>query len=421
MNTAGIHAGRRASAVTLGFFLYLLFPLTCGALEGLSLSGRAGSLWVEQDGAVIYWLSGVSYRPARRFHLEVELGGLFSDLPWAETRTDAPLLFFTGGLDLNRLGFHFSGAYFSHKRFDAELGEVQLYNEGGGGGFLNVSLPVYLGALVVTPSFLSGGGFWSGGSLYWFFGKPVIPSLYGYGVVAEYAGGHTLEFRGLTLEPEIRSNEGESLFAVRLDIFSGSYTVKLGSPALKSETGRRRFEGTFGWLYAGAQAEGALTASNQHYILFPFNFFSVNGSTDAHIGYGLVRFLFQRSIFQFDITLGAANVFWGKAAANYHYKMKKLFGGSEAQEDLNPVKLDNIGAVFLLLDAGMVFRAGLPQKQSTLSFGLQKALAIPWGYERLTPSSGADSGDRTPAAALDDGLWRTVLLSGLSAYLKLSW
>jgi hypothetical protein len=418
MNTA-IHAGGRAPAVALGLLLYLVFPLTCGALEGLSLSGRAGSLWVEQDGAALYWLSGVSYRPARQFYLEVELGGLFSDLPWAETKTDTPLLFFNAGLDLNRLGFHFSGAYVSHERFDAELGEVQLYNEGGGGGFFNVSLPVYLGPLVVTPSFLSGGGSWSAGSLYWFFGKPVIPSLYGYGVAAEYAGGHTLEFRGLALEPEIRSNEEEPLFAVRLDIFSGSYTVKLGSPALKPETERRRFEGTFGWLYAGAEAEGALTASNQHYVFFPFSFFSVSGSIDAHIGYGLVRFLFQPSIFQFDITFGAANVFWGKAAANYHYKMKKLFGGSEAQEDLNPVKLDNTGAVFLLLDAGMVFRAGLPQKQPAFSFGLQKALAIPWGYEKLT-SSGTDSGDRTPAA-LDAGLWRTILLSGLSAYLKLSW
>jgi hypothetical protein len=91
------------------------------------------------------------------------------------------------------------------------------------------------------------------------------------------------------------------------------------------ERGRRRFEGTAGWLYTGGSVEGALTALDQDYALFPSNFFSVTGSLNTHIVYSLVRLLFWPSIFRFDITLGAAHIVEGELRADYHFKMKRLF------------------------------------------------------------------------------------------------
>ncbi|MDR2079341.1 MAG: hypothetical protein LBP74_06455 [Treponema sp.] len=418
MNTIGIRTGKGAPAAALGFLLFFTLPLFCGALEELSLRAKSGTLWVETDGAAWYWYSGLSYRPFRQLHLEAAAGGLRSSLPWV--KTDLSLFRFKTAADFERFGVHVSGALIGSGRFELDIGDARMYNEGGKANLFNFSLPLYLGPFTLSPSFLTGYGYLYEGSLYWFFGKPLVPSLYGYGLAAGYAETHLLEFRYLGVEPEIRSNNGEELFTARLNIFLASYTLKPGPAASKQEEGRRRFEGTAGWLYTEGSAEGALTASNQHYALFPFTFFSVTASLNAHIAYGLVRLLFRPSIFQFDITLGAAHVLWGEAKAGYHFKMKRLFGGSEFDGALDPVELNNTGAAFLLLDGGIVLRN--PSRPSrAVSLGIQKALAIPWGYEKFVPdaSSGTEPAD-SPVPAVDPELLRGILLSGLSVYVKIS-
>ncbi|MDR2403868.1 MAG: hypothetical protein LBD78_07545 [Spirochaetaceae bacterium] len=418
MNTIGIRTGKGAPALALGFLLFFALSPFCGALEELSLSGKTGSLWVEADGAAWYWYSGLSWRPFDQLHLEAAAGGLKSSLPWV--KTDLSLFRFKTDVDFDRFGVHVSGALIGSDRFELDIGDAQMYNEGGKANLFNFSLPLYLGPFVLNPSFLTGYGYLYDGSLYWFFGKPLVPSLYSYGLSAGYAGAHILEFRYLGAEPEIRSNQEEGLFTARLNVFLASYTLNLGPAASKPEEGRRRFEGTAGWLYTEGSAEGALTASNQHYALFPFTFFSVTGSLNAHIAYGLLRLLFRPSIFQFDITLGAAHVLLGEAKADYHFKMKRLFGGSEFDGELDPVELNNTGAAFLLLDGGIILRNPYRPGPFIVTLGIQKALALPWGYEKFisAASPGTDSGGGSPA--MDPELLRSVLLSGLSLYARIS-
>jgi hypothetical protein len=423
MNRIGIRTGKGAPAAALGLLLFLALSPFCGALEELSLFGKTGSLWVEADGAAWYWYSGISYRPFPQLHLEAAAGGLDSSLPWV--KTDLSLFLFKTGVDFDRFGFHVSAALISSGWFELDTGDVQMYNEGGKMNLFDFSLPLYLGPFVLNPSFLTGYGYLYDGSLYWFFGKPLIPSLYGYGLSAGYAGTHILELRYLGVEPEIRSNQEEDLFTAGLDIFLASYTLKLGPAASKPEAGRRRFEGTAGLLYAEGSAEGALTASNQHYSLFPFSFFSVSGSMKAHIAFGLFRLLFQPSIFQFDITLGAVHVLSGEARADYHFKMKRLFSGSEFRGEVDPVELDNTGLAFLLFDGGIVLPGPRRPDPFILTLGIQKAFALPWGYEKFlpAPSSGTDSGGgggNGGSPAIDPELLRSILLSGLSVYVKIS-
>ncbi|MDR0388808.1 MAG: hypothetical protein LBH73_01920 [Spirochaetaceae bacterium] len=398
--------------------MFFIFPLCCGALEEFSLQAGSGTLWVEEQGAAWYWYSGLSCRPFRQFHLEAAAGGLNSSLPWV--KTDLSLFRFKTGADFDRFGLHVSGALIVSNRFELDIGGIQMYNEGGRANFFNFSLPFYLGPFTLSPSFLTGHGYLRDGSLYWFFGKPLIPSVYCYGLAAGYNETWLLELRYLDLRPEIRSNEGDLLFTAALGGFLASYTFRLGPRPAKPEEKRRRFEGTAGWFYSGGSAEGALNASNQRYALFPFNFFSVTGSLDAHIAYGLVRLLFRPSIFRLDISLGAAHILWGEAKGGYHFKMKGLFGGSEFEEELDPVELGNTGAAFLLLDGGIVLRSPSRPAPRLVSLGVRKALAFPWAYEKFIPgaASGTDSAGSSPAP--DPELLRSLLLSGLSLYARIS-
>jgi hypothetical protein len=415
MKRIGIRTGKGAPA--LGLLLFFALPPFCGALEELSFFGKGGSLWVEAEGAAWYWYSGVAYRPFRHLHLEAAAGGLRSSLPWI--KADLSLFLFKTGADFDRFGFHVSGALIRSGRFDLDTGDVQMYNEGGKTNLFNFSLPLYLGPFVLSPSFLTAYGYLYDGSLYWFFGKPLVPSLYGYGLSAGYAGTRTLELRYFGAEPEIRSNEEEELFTARLNIFLASCTLKLG-PAVSK--GRYRFEGSAGWLYTEGTAQGALTASNQHYAFFPFSFFSVTGSVDAHIAFGLVRLLFRPSIFQFDITLGALHVLSGEAKADYHFRMKRLFGGDEFQGEVDSVRLGNTGLAFLLFDGGIVLPGPYRPEPSVFTLGIQKIFALPWGYEKfLPPSSSSETSSGGNSPALDPELLRSLLLSGLSFYVKISW
>jgi hypothetical protein len=419
VNVPGIRTRKRAPSIALGVLLFFAVPSFCGALEELSLAETSGNLWAEEGGAVWYWFSGLSYRPVRGFHLEAAAGGINSSLPWV--KIDMSLFAFRSGVDFDWFGIHLFGNFLTVRRSDLEIGDAQLYNEGGGANLSGVSLPLYFGPFVVTPFFLTGSGYLNDGSLYWFFGKPIVPLMYSYGLTAGYAGTHLLELRYFRVEPEIRSNYGDLLFAAVLSSFLASYTFKFGPPAGRPEGEQRRFEGTAGWLYTGGSAGGALTASNQRYALFPFNFFSITGSLDAHLTYGMVRFLFRPSIFQFDISLGAVHILWGEANAGYQFKMKRLFGGSEFQEELGPVGLSNTGAAFLLLDGGIVLRIPYQPVPFGISLGIRKAFVVPWGYEKYVPGgfSGIDSASASPA--FDSGLLHSILLSGLSVYARISW
>jgi hypothetical protein len=420
-------------AAASGLLLFFLPAFSCPAIDGLSLSGQTGALWVEQDGAAFYWDAGLSYKPGSNPFVEVNAGQIVSSLAQADGSLD--LFRYRSGFDTDKIGYQVSGVFFRHDFLNADFGTPRFYNNGGNGYFMNNESQIHLGPVDIIPSFLFGQGSWEKGSFYWFFGKIDIPAIYGYRLSALYKKRYQLSFRRLKTHIDIIGNDTEDMFIAGFDSFIGSCTLKAGGRTLS-------FEGTLGWLYAAGTVEGALTMSNQHYVLFPFRFFNLTGSLNMHLGYGLVRVLYSPGIFHLNIFLGAANIFLGGVEAAYDYQMKKLFGGSEAYETIGPVNLANMGAAFLLLDAGIRSPIGKYGK-SSLRFGIQKAFIIPWGYEKIinaamkdsgTSSAGGNTGTEgtVPPPSLpesgftSDGgsnieIWRTILLSGLSLYLTVSW
>jgi hypothetical protein len=411
--------GKRTLVLVLGFFFNLVVPLwtvenqDTSSRAAFSFSAEAGTLWVENDRAAGYWRNGLSIKKEKQFFLHFDWTQITSNLPWAEGDICGVRGAF--GFDTSFWGFHFASGFFSHSLVNIEIEKkYALYSEGGQGFFFSFETPVHIGGLSITPSFLYGGGNWDNGSLYWFFGKPDISALSLYGLSARYHEQHTLGFYYCSLDADILSNEAVRLFNSHINLYIPYYQFSLK----KRNTG---FTGTAGWLYAAAAADGALTSSNQHYSWFPYVFFNIDGSLDAHIGFAMLDFKLKHSIFQYHIGLGAAHIFQLDGDAEIHSKMKKLFGGRETLEHL-PLNIKGLGAAFMTLDFGIP-DLGLGKKKSLhLSFGLKKAFILPWGYEQLL-SDGTSDSTGSPSLSGDETarFIKTVLLSGISLYASLRW
>jgi hypothetical protein len=394
----------------LGLFVYLLFlsafPLR--ADEDFSVSAEAGPLWVDDDGAALYWRSGLSFKKSERLYAAIVLGQVISDLPWAEGAVLGSLG--NLGFAMPRFGLDLSAGFFQHNLFSSETEDFSVYNDGGQGFFIAIAAPVHSGEWSVTPSFLYGSGNWAEGSLHWFFGKPKIPALAVYGLSLRYRKQHELSLQYLFMDMDILANDTEQLFDSRLDGYAASYRFSLDILNL-------RLGGTLGWLYAGAGADGSLTAANQHHAYFPYNFYTIDGSLGFHAGFAIADLKQGFSVFQYRVALGAAHIFQSSGAADIHYKEKTLFGGEEVFDTV-ALDIGGIGAAFMLLEAGFPsLRLGNPAK-ARLSLGLKKIFAFPWGYEQFLPGFFDEQG---PSDSAPSKLLKTALLSGLSFYASLHW
>ncbi|MDR1247781.1 MAG: hypothetical protein LBK63_00615 [Treponema sp.] len=391
----------KAPAAALGLFLCLhVFQFSAFAQE-LTLSGKAGSLWVEEDGAAWFWGSGISYKTKEGLYVDLGLGQIPSNLPWLDGSFFG--LRYSMGLDRAPLGFHFGGGLLRHGYTEVLFEDIPLYSEGGQGYCFSFSLPFYIHRLKIEASYAVGSGSWEDGSFYWFFGKPRVSAVHIPGLSLTYDQQYTLGFHRISLDLAIRNNDDMPLF----DSGLAGYVL---FAAFSRERGPFRLAGSLGWVYAGGSLEGALTASNQRYSLFPYTFYNVKGTLDAHIGYGAADIQYRHAVFQYRIALGVLQGFGGKAAADMHYKKKNLFGSSEAHETTTPLELEGLGAAFLLFNWGApALRVG---RGVCLSFDLNKTWVIPWGYQQ---NAGTSSG-----GGVSTGQILGVLLSGLSLHITLA-
>ncbi|MDR0584925.1 MAG: hypothetical protein LBG57_11355 [Treponema sp.] len=394
----------------LGLFLYLFFPgtLPLGADPGFSVSAEAGPLWVDDGGAAFSWRSGLSFKKGEQFYSDIVLGQIISDLPRAEGAVLGGLGKF--GFDAPRFGLDLGFGFFQHGLLSSETEYFSGYNDGGQGFFIAAAAAAHSGEWSVAPSFLYGSATWAGGSLHWFFGGPGIPALAVYGLSLGYRRQHELAFRYLSMDTDILSNDTESLFASPLEAYIAYYRVSLEISGL-------RLGGSLGGLYAEAGIKGSLTASNQHFAYFPYNFYSIDGSFGGYAGFGALDLKRTFSFFQCRVMIGALHIFQGEGGADIHYKKKSLFGGEEIFDTM-PADLGGIGAAFMLLDAGFPSLRLGRHKKERLSLGLKKLFALPWGYERALPDSPASPEAQEPATGK---LLKTILLSGLSFYGSLHW
>jgi len=399
----------RALALWLGLFLILIPPLIAQ-----EVSADGGTLWVEDDGAALYWHSGFMFTFADYYFLGVDLGQVSAQLPWA----DGSVLAFRGqcGIDMPRGGVTFAAGSITHPAVSASADKTVIANEGGGGFFMSIKAPLRFGPLSVAPYLLYGEASWDDGDFYWFFGKPKLPSLLIYGadftLDQQDRYQHGLRAYGASTKLKIVSNESESLFSSSLD--AGLFCYQFSQKGEKIN-----FTGTLGWAFAQAALDGALTSSNQPYFLFPYLFYNLDAHLSLQAGFAGFRFQHRLGIFQYSLNLGALHIFHDQGGVDIHYQQKKLFGGAEAFDAIN-IELKGLGAAFLLIDAA--FPALPLTHKLRLSVGLQKAFVIPWGYDKLLASDTTDVSPEPSSSSIDTrSLLKTALLSGLSLHGNLNW
>jgi len=374
-----------------------------------TVSAGAGTLWVEDDGAALYWQSGLALTLGEHTIMGFDLGRVSANLPWL----DGSVFGFMGhfGIDTPAGGFTVALGSLSYSPLSAATDDLVISNDGGDGFFFSIEAPLRFGPLRVAPYLQYANAFWDNGDLYWFFGKPKLPSLLIYGanlsLDQQDLYQHGLGAYGFSADLKIISNEDEPLFDA--DLNAGLFFYQFSREAEK--TG---FTGTIGWIFAKASMEGALTSSNQPYFLFPYLYYDVNARYEIQAGFAGFRFRHNLGIFRYSFNLGALHIFYARGGADLHYQEKKLFGGKEAFDTKNP-ELKGLGAAFLLLEA--TFPALPLTNKLRLSLSLQKAFIVPWGYEKLLASGSADSRGSSQTSSLI----RTALLSGVSIRGSLSW
>jgi hypothetical protein len=406
---------QRSPALAPGIFLcfFIFVSHTLRAEEVFSLFGRMGSLFVRDGKASLYQQGGLSFRGGKTFHLDITANRLASDLPQAEVTSRA--LYYDAGLNTGPLRFDLRGGFFRHGLLDMSIMNKPFYNKGGEGFFLNPGLSLRLGDFTLRPSFLYGEAGWQEGSLYWFYGKPDLPALRLFGLEASY-DAHTLGLKYLDFDMDLLNNEEELLFESRFRAVSPSY----GFSRRYYDT---RLAGTLGWLYAEGDVHGALTAGNQQYWLFPFLFFQVDAGLKAHALYSFAQIRHNPGFFRYSAGLGLLHILQGETNVTAHYQQKNLFGGAERWEYPDQVNLGHFGFAFLSLGAGIEPLRAKPGTSLSLSLGLEKAFIIPWGYKKFLPAgtSGGSGADSSASIKPDTRQLLTVLLSGLSLYLKTTW
>jgi len=418
-------ADKRALALWLGLFFYILgTPFLTAETEtelespGLfsgDVSAETGTLWVEDDGASGYWRGGFNLNYGKNFSLGFDIGQAISNLPMVNGSVlggAGEFVFDTrmGGLEL-RSGF------FNHQEFNFAIDKVKLSNRGGSGFFIGAETPLYLGPFSAAPCFYYGNANWNDGDMYWFFGKPEIPSFFSFGLSLGFEQKHArpgkikhgLGFRLALTDLAISSNENEPIFDANINGGIFYYSITL-------ETAKTGFYAVLGWLYFKTAIAGELTNINQPYFLFPFRFYNINAFIDVNAGFALSGFRRSVGVFQYVINFGLFHIFHNGGDVDIHYQMKKLFNENESFEKIKP-DFSGMGAAFLLLEGSIpAIRIG----RYRLSAGLQKAFIVPWGYDKLlsSASGGPQEEPKTPDIL---PIIKSVLLSGLSFRASLSW
>ncbi|MDR2542086.1 MAG: hypothetical protein LBC80_01345 [Treponema sp.] len=372
------------------------------------VSAGAGTLLVVDDGTSGYWQSGLVLNMGPHFFLGFNLGQFYSNLPWLNTSIFG--LSGKAGFETSKGGFTFGFGFFEHSSVSAVLKRATLTNEGGQGNFFSIETKLHLVPITIAPCFFIGQAKWEDGDLYWFFGKPEIPSFLVYGLTLYFDQQdhyrHGLGFRLFSADININSNRNAPVFNSYLNGGILFYQIAL-------ERAQNNYLGTLGFFYAKAVADGSLNTSNQPYFLFPYLFFNLNVHIKAHAGFALFGFQHNRGIFQHSIDAGIFHIFNDQAKIDIHSHRKWLFGGRETFDEIKP-DISGLGAAFLL------FNSSIPSIQLAgnkhISFGLQKAFVLPWGFTGNYPDQISTLSWNKVFSAM-----RTILLSGLSVHGSFSW
>jgi len=245
-----------------------------------------------------------------------------------------------------------------------------MESNGGKIALLSASFPFSISSYVLEPAILFGKGAWEKGDFSYFYGKPNLPFVLGFGM-SFYVGSNSITTNYTLCNGKIVNNQGDyELFNSDLYIYNAYY--KFNSS--------KNFNLYAGFAGLNADAAGALTAENQGYFLFPYLFYETSGHLNVKTVYGMTNLNVESASAEYGMDLGALVAVSDNNAGNLHYKYRKKFadyyGDKEIFRDFYHLHIKGSGIAFFGLSIQTKkIRIG----ENYIQYGVKKPLAIPFG------------------------------------------
>jgi hypothetical protein len=389
--------------VMLGLFLLLTIPLYCEE-PAFRFDDRGGWLWADNAGDVLFHRQSIGVEQTDFWHLS--FAGEKLSAQHRQLTVQGGAFFLEGGIRGPLGGINIGLGFYSHGNLELLRGEQLFENDGGKASSFTLSVPVYFNQNSLIFSYTGASASWQDGSFYWFFGRPRLDAFH-LGNLSFVFGKQSIGLGGLFLDRRILSPEDTDLFTFSLWGFHAFYNFRKDFRVL-------RLNGNAGILYGKARFDGSLTASNQHYSIFPYLVYEASGQIGAFAGYAMVTLAYRAGFFSLTTQLGVLQVFYDNCDADVYYKQKTLFGGGERRYTFTPINLEGLGCALAGIDAAFLFPDSKTKPNFTI--GIKKIFLVPWNYQQIISPDGSRGTGSTFVISAD--FLKTALLSGLSLYLS---
>ena len=243
-------------------------------------------------------------------------------------------------------------------------------SDGGRIALFSASFPISINSYVLEPSLLLGKGAWERGDFQYFYGKPDLPFVLGFGM-SFYQGFNSFVVDYTLFNGKILNNkETAELFDLNFYIYNAFYKLRAN----------KNFSLYAGFAGLNAEAAGALTSANQGYFLFPYSFYETGGHLNIKAAYGMANLKAESASAEYGIDLGTLVVIREKNAGNLHYKYRKKFadyyGDKEVSRDFHSMSIEGSGIVFSVFS---IQTKKIRFGENYIQYGVRKPLAIPFG------------------------------------------
>jgi len=247
---------------------------------------------------------------------------------------------------------------------------TNMESNGGKIALFSASFPFSVNSYVLEPAILFGNGAWEKGDFSYFYGKPNLPFVLGFGMFF-YIGSNSIVANYMFCNGKIVNNRGnEELFSSDLYIYNVFYKLDAN----------KNFNLYAGFAGLNAEAAGALTAENQRYFLFPYLFYEASGHLNVKAVYGMANLKAESALAEYGVDLGALVAVSDNSVGNLHYKYRKKFadyyGKEEIFRDFYPMHVKGSGIAFSILS---IQTKKMRLGENYIQYGVKKPLAIPFG------------------------------------------
>jgi len=400
----------------LGLFwgLFILLTINLSFADNIEINGRGGMLLYRDDGQITFWNSGISCKYGSALQKELNFLKVNSGMPWFST--DIFLIDYSAKLDFNAVRPKITAGLISSSDIETISGRAKITNDGANGFYIGSSAGFDIQKFEITPSLFFAKMEFGPGSFYHFYGKPDMPGLMRFGLSAEYDKTHRIGITYDKLDLKILNNSDVPLF--KSDNYSAGINYRYSHYTVQNPW---KFYVISGFNYADLFVDGALTAANQQYFLFPYAFYNVTGDANAFIGWAMVSLDISGKYLNHAIKAGAGNVFYGELSADAHYRYRpRIFHNNGGREAAEAVKIN-------LAQTGIVFGAYSIESQNQtvkdrihIYAGLQKILGGYRGMDKFTDVNKEEPKESASKKRDWESLAKTVLLSGLSGNLRIT-